>query len=92
MASLEVKEAVKLAKNYIADIYDGEDITDIGLEEVKCEDSLWRVTIGFFRPWERQGNKLFASPSQRTYKVVHISDGSTYGPKVTAVSNLEAPS
>lgn len=81
MTKLEVKEAVKLAKTYIADLYDGEDISNIGLEEVDYDDREWRITIGFFRPWEKPGNIVFSTPERiadfhRTYKVVHIDDDS----------------
>ena len=40
-----------MAKEYVADLYAGEEITDIGLEEVELSDRLngWVVTIGFSR-------------------------------------------
>ena len=86
MATMEVKQAVRLAKVYIADLYEGEDISDIGLEEVDFSDNEWRVTIGCFRPWERHDNKLFISSRQRSYKVVRINDNHQ---EVAAVKNLD---
>ena len=93
MAQMEVKEAVKLAKNYIADMFEGEDISNIGLEEVDFNDakSKWLITIGFFRPWERPGNNIFTTADMirrniRTYKVVYIDDTLK---RVDAVKNLD---
>ena len=92
---MEVKEAVKFAKEYIADLYDGEGISNIGLEEVDFDDKEkeWAVTIGFFRPWEQPNNNTFTTNAvrrnSRTYKVVHIND---FYSKVTSVKNLDVAS
>ena len=53
---MDVKEAVRTAKEYLSDLYEGEQIMNVGLEEVVFEDRLnsWRVTIGFSRPWDRK--------------------------------------
>lgn len=81
---MDVKKAVVTAKSYIADLFDGEEITDVGLEEVKFDEHQcsWVVTVGFFRPWD---NKYSTSRNSmaamlrderplRSYKVVHIDD------------------
>ena len=46
---MDVKEAVKTAKEYLTDLYQGEEITNVGLEEVVFEDrsNSWKITIGF---------------------------------------------
>ncbi|MXX53003.1 MAG: hypothetical protein F4Z35_03395 [Dehalococcoidia bacterium] len=78
---MNVKEAARAAKSYIADIYSDEDISDIGLEEVEIDDftDTWKITVGFSRPWSQKNNSLVAMlggdirPS-RSYKVIHIND------------------
>ena len=75
---MEVKEAVKTAKNYIIDLFSDETITDIGLEEVRLDMDLdqWEVTIGFHRPWDHRNKLTTALGEQypaRSYKVVSIS-------------------
>ena len=49
---MDVKEAVRAARTYVIDLFDAEDITDVGLEEVVFDDdsSTWRITMGFARP------------------------------------------
>ena len=46
---MDVKAAVIMAKDHVADVFLGEDIRNVGLEEVEFDDSLgrWIVTIGF---------------------------------------------
>ena len=76
---MHVKLAVESAKKYVADLFAEEEITNVGLEEVKFDDSLdrWIVTIGFSRPWD-QKNALTAALGEgrpnRSYKVLHIAD------------------
>ena len=77
---MDVKEAVQAAKSYIIDLFGGEEISNVGLEEVEFDDlgGAWKVTIGFSRPWERQGalGVNLGLKNVRSYKVVHIgSDG-----------------
>ena len=53
---MDVKQAVKTAKDYVVSLYDEENVMDIGLEEVEfdiCSDQ-WHVTIGFSRPWDKE--------------------------------------
>ena len=74
---MEVKEAVKTAKEYIIDLFSDETITDIGLEEVRLDIDLdqWEVTIGFHRPWDHRNKLTTALGEQypaRSYKVVVI--------------------
>ena len=77
---MDVKEAVQAARLHIVDLFAGEEITNVGLEEVEFDDRVdaWKVTIGFSRPWERQGalGVSLGLKVERSYKVVHIdSDG-----------------
>lgn len=84
---MDVKEAARTAKEYLADLFSEEEITDVGLEEVAFDglSSEWRITMGFSRPWNRQRGHMnvFAAlgdrqPSQmeRSYKVIAINDES----------------
>ncbi|WP_407471149.1 hypothetical protein [Xanthomonas campestris] len=87
---MNVKEAVDLAKSYIADLFGPEGAQNIGLEEVEpdLDNGRWLVTIGFSRPWD-QSNALFASigsAPRRTYKLVTISSGEK---QVVSVKNRE---
>lgn len=73
---MDVKEAVQIAKEYLDDLYDGEDITDIGLEEAVFNNELdnWDITIGFSRPWDTRNSVVTALRLRRSYKVVSIDD------------------
>ncbi|MFH1118072.1 MAG: hypothetical protein V1792_29475 [Pseudomonadota bacterium] len=92
---MEVKEAVTRAKQYVADLFASEDISNVGLEEVEFDDgsNMWTVTIGFSRPWDKPINPLLAmtegGPTTRAYKVVTIDD--RLG-KVKSVKNREMAS
>lgn len=76
---MDVKQAVEVAKQHIADVFGDEEITDAALEEIRFshEEQEWQVTIGFFRPWAVPTRvRVFSEEhfKNRTYKVVHLSD------------------
>ena len=75
---MDVKEAVRTAREYLEDLYDEENIKDIGLEEVvfNNESENWNITIGFSRPWDTRNTVVAALHLRRSYKVVKI-DNST---------------
>ena len=78
---MDVKEAVAVAKDYVGDLYAGEEIADLGLEEVEFDhvSNEWSVTIGFLRPWNRtlpDALALARRASARSYKVLRIDDDS----------------
>jgi hypothetical protein len=87
---MEVKDAVKLAKKYVADIFADENIREIGLEETEYLENkdLWQITVGFRRPFspnasEESGASQFAEflkgpkvYEERWYKVVEIDNNS----------------
>jgi hypothetical protein len=90
---MDVKQAVAHAKRHIADLFADEGIKNLGLEEVDFDPSksMWRVTIGFSRPWDEPRNALAAIAGQtmywrRTYKVVHLQDDDG---KVLSVKSLD---
>jgi hypothetical protein len=86
---MDVREAVALAKKYVAEVFAEESISDLGLEEVEFDDSsaTWLVTIGFWRQWQYPGGLAGAfAPKKRDYKVVRISDADK---KMISVKNRE---
>jgi len=94
---MDAKEAVRLAKQHVLDLFAEEAIMDIGLEEVEFNelDDTWSITIGFSRPWDQANSILGASLvgqmgiPRRSYKVVLISGSDT---KVISVKNREVKS
>lgn len=79
---MDVKEAVGTAKSYVADLFDDEVITQIGLEEVVLDElsGEWKVTVGFARAWNQTDTTNAPTlirrlnPRERSYKVVRIKD------------------
>ncbi len=92
---MNVKEAVKLAKQHILDLFADENITNLGLEEVEYDEAIqeWTVTIGFSRPWDEPRNTLASLAEsnlpRRSYKIVRIYDQSEM---VSCIKNREATS
>lgn len=52
---MNIKEAAKGAKQHIAELFTEEGVKDVGLEEIEFDGNsgIWRITIGFSRPWDR---------------------------------------
>lgn len=93
--AMDVRTAVDRAKNQIQMLFGDEGIKNLGLEEVVYDDyedgSVWRVTIGFSRPWDEPRNALAVIAGQnmywrRTYKVVTIDDNTE---AVLSIKSLE---
>lgn len=82
--AMDVKAAVDHAKNQIQLLFGDEGIKNLGLEEVVHDEdrAIWRVTIGFSRPWDEPRNALAAIAGQnmywrRAYKVVTIDENTS---------------
>ena len=85
---MHVKQAVRTAKEYVADLFIDEELVNVGLEEVEFDhaSNRWIITIGFSRPWDRAGKTIQrenffstrneAPPRERSYKVLRINDES----------------
>ena len=78
---MDVKEAAKLAKEYVADLFAEEGIDNVGLEEIElCDDRrFWEVTVGFSRPWDHGGLATIIvgqTGLRRSYKVLLIDNSS----------------
>lgn len=83
---MDVKEAVEKAKKYTAEVFEGESIENLGLEEVVYDGEavVWKVTVGFNRPWDQIKNLADALSAasdgqipewrRRSYKIVQIDD------------------
>ena len=83
---MDVKQAVQAAKEYVLNLYDDEDITDVGLEEVEFvgdpsavfpEPGHWQITIGFSRPWDKAKAvplRIAELRRPRSFKVVSVND------------------
>ena len=95
---MNVQDAVRLAKDYVTDVFVEEQITNVGLEEIEFNESRnrWEITIGFSRPWDYQTRSLFEQgddpfktqrrPRTRSFKVVNIDDDNA---KVLSIKNRE---
>ena len=75
---MDMKEVTKTAREYVAEVFADERITNLGLEEVVYDVELerWRITFSFAKPWDRQGDMgvRMGLKAPRAYKVVHIDD------------------
>ncbi|MEA2601049.1 MAG: hypothetical protein QOF89_2041 [Acidobacteriota bacterium] len=72
-----VKEAVRIAAEYLASLYEGKDLRDVLLEEVRLsdDDQYWLVTMGFSRPVPTNPvlEALGGENLKREYKVFEVS-------------------
>lgn len=84
---MDNKAAIKIAKNYVAEIFAEEHVSDIALEEINRPDpNIWEITIGFNRPTGTALNKFMAEfatgltgrhpdgPVRRSLKIVRVSN------------------
>ena len=77
---MDAKSAVKVAKSYIADLFQSEGVANIGLEELFFDErhNQWQITIGFSRKLDEipapKGIKPLRNP-RRTYRIVTVDDG-----------------
>ena len=74
---MNVKEAAKIAKEYVSDLFADEDIVNVGLEEIQRDQGggFWIVTVGFSRPWDYGGLAAITygrKGLRRSYKVLRI--------------------
>ena len=71
-----VKQAVGHAVQFLRDMYEGEPLDDIRLEEVEISDDekAWNITLSFLRgPSNVQPLLPFALPRTREYKAITVS-------------------
>ena len=76
---MDVKEAARVAKDWVRDVLADENPLNIGIEEVEYNRDYdeWLVTVGFSRPWNSTRNPITMLSEdenyKRTYKVIRIS-------------------
>ena len=91
---MNVKDAVKSGMSYIKDLFEQENISNLGLEEVTFEpgNKVWVVTVGFSRAWDYPKPNVLTMVSNvnlapnRVYKVLRIDDESG---EVMSVTNRD---
>jgi len=97
---MDVKQAIAAAKQYVNEVYAGEQVTNLGLEEIEHPMAAgnWVVTLGFSRPWntprtraqEVLENLGAVSSLRRSYKVITMTDeGSVVSMKNRATDATE---
>ena len=73
---MDNKEAIKIAKAYVLDVFADESISDVGLEEItRDQPGIWEVTIGFSRKWQIDKSlaaQLNRMSARRSYKTIRI--------------------
>ncbi|MFL6194654.1 MAG: hypothetical protein ACJ75H_10825 [Thermoanaerobaculia bacterium] len=64
---IDIREAVRLAKDFATAIYAGEKISRLGLEAIERTDDakFWLVTLGFSRPWTGRSSRPAKTPLDR---------------------------
>ena len=84
-AEIDVKTAVRIAKDYVQNVFSADGVKNVGLEEVSFNEvnNEWDITIGFSRPWDEAVsashpsmsalNAMFPDSAARTYKVISVS-------------------
>jgi hypothetical protein len=92
-SAVDVKQAVRIAVRYVADLYDV-DTRNVVLEEVERGSDSWYITVGFNRakppqaqsPWSGLSTLAEAmNPNtERVYKVIQVSakDGEPVSMKI----------
>lgn len=90
---MNVKDAVKFAVRHVIELFEDEELTNVGLEEVEFDDPSqeWIVTVGFSRPWDYPQSRLaelagVANAPKRSFKIVRINDRTQ---RVVAVKNWQ---
>jgi hypothetical protein len=78
MPKIDVKTAVKIAMNFMHDLFSGQKLENVMLEEVELTDDykFWLVTLGFDRPTRAEAdfrNILVGQAYARSYKVIRVN-------------------
>ena len=85
---MEVKDAVAKAKAYVEELFAGEGVVDVRLEEVEHDEAqgAWNITLGFLRRAEAEAERLdpfttglsaalrAIATQTRSYRVVRIRE------------------
>ena len=75
---MEVKDAARVAIEYVTDLFKDQQISDVGLEEAEMDNNnAWLITVGFHRSAPQNALtsiQLTLSGRLRSFKVVKIDD------------------
>lgn len=77
---MDVRQAVKSAKDWVLDVMKAETPVNLGLEEVEFDDQnqVWKITLGFSRPWNTTKNALSTltgdAALRRAYRTILVDD------------------
>jgi hypothetical protein len=77
---MDVQQAVKSAKSWVLDVLQDEKPVNLGLEEVEFDDEkqIWKITLGFSRPWNSTKNALSTLTGdvalRRAYRTILINN------------------
>ena len=79
---ITVKQAVRAALQYVADLYEDKNIYDVLLEEVEHEDGYWYITVGFTRPvyprdlgsLRNLADAINLTEGTREYKIIQVDE------------------
>ena len=77
---MDAKAAIVTAKQHFSDMYSGENVTNVGLEEVRFDEqnSDWLITLGFSWTWDQMPSIASVTGrsinTTRFYKVVRIKN------------------
>ncbi len=80
---MDVMEAIKLAKQYVSQIYAEDPVTNVSVEETEFDEAQnrWKITLEFSKPWVAARTRAqemleslgATSPLRRASKVITIS-------------------
>jgi hypothetical protein len=77
---MNVSQAVTTAKGWVLDVMKDEKPINLGLEEVEFDDEkrIWKITLGFSRPWNSTKNALSTLTGdvalRRAYRTILVND------------------
>lgn len=75
---MKALQAIAKAKEHVAEMFQDENISNIGLEEIEYieQGGRWQITIGFSRPWDQPLGiaAQMGGRRGRTFKLVTIND------------------
>ncbi|NER00236.1 MAG: hypothetical protein F6K30_26650 [Cyanothece sp. SIO2G6] len=97
-ANVNVKSAVRIAIDYVKDLYSDSNLRDLMLEEVELSEATnqWLITVGFSPPETNSQTQSLIMPSKtgqtlsRRYKVVNIdaATGQPVSMRIRTISGL----
>ena len=90
---MDVKEVTKTAREYVADVFADEEISQLGLEEVlyDVDSDEWRITFGFARPWDQGKHRSSSDGHENSPAPTKWFTSTTTMASVTALTDRLLP-